>query len=221
MSITNTRSARRSRRSATALAVGLAVLGFGTFATSASANFTINTGTLVLNNGSTSGTPPSSGSWVTLPSDHAGTVPFQNTTTTAASPSYTLINGFGAGLRFGATQPSGGIFGTLTTFNGTTFSARTSSAPDLTFAGGRTDLGTRTLVAGDLSGLTIAYGGGTYDVSTTSAAGGKHTVPLHGTISGNADLNTSVITLDWTSDLVEPGFSTYKAKFHWVGVYKP
>jgi hypothetical protein len=162
-----------------------------------------------------------------LPTDNPFHVPnfFANPSTTAASSQYTLINGTtaGVGLRLGTAQPGGGIFGPLTTFNNVTFSAHTLSAPTLTFSGSDTDGGTRTLTSGDLSGLRIFYNGATYNVGTTTSGGGTRIVPLTGSITGNATSTnpTARITLDWTTNLDEPGFDTYTAKFHWVGVYNP
>lgn len=220
----------RRLRGRTALAVALAGLGLSAFAaTSAQADFTLSGGTLTLQDGSTTGTPPSSGSWVKLPTDDPRASPayFDNLASTGASGEYTLINGSrSTGLLLGRAQTTGGIFGPLTPFGGPSptydFDAFTvtGSAPQFTFTGAATNTGTRTLTRGDLSGLRISYGGGTYDVSTTEATATKHIVPLRGTITGNAT-RSATITLDWTSDLVEPGFSAYQAQFHWVGTYTP
>jgi hypothetical protein len=221
----NTTSLNRSRRaSARALLISAAVaVGVAALAGPASADFTLNTGTLKLENGGNRGSPPTTGSWVRLPTDDPLARPnfFTNTTSTATTTEYTLINGSTANtsLRFGAAQPTGGIIGPLTTFNGAPFSAVTVSAPTLRFAGNHSDAGTRTLVSGELDGLRITYNGGTYDVSTNTSAGGTRTVPLHGTITGSTTSGSARITLDWTTDLDEPGFSPYRAQFHWAGVY--
>jgi hypothetical protein len=210
------------------LVLAAVAISLTAFAGSASAHFILNTGTLKLENGSSSGTPPSGGSWVRLPSDNPTTTPFNyfpNPTTTAASTEYTLIDGTGAGasLALGRAQPSGGIFGPLTTFNGVPFSAITiaGSAPTLTFDGADDAAGTRTLTRGDLTGLRITYNGALYNVGTNETAGGTHIAPLHGSITGNATSTTvpARIQLDWTSDLTEPGFSPYQAQFHWTGTY--
>jgi hypothetical protein len=222
----NTRSFDLPRRASTRAALVLAAVAIGltAFAGSASANFTLNTGTLRLENGSSSGTPPSGGSWVTLPTDDPSAVPnvFRNTTTTAASTDYTLIDGTaaGVGLRLGVAQPGGGIFGPLTTFNGVPFSGHTLSAPTFTFAGNDSDTGTRPLTAGELN-LRITYNGATYNVATTKTGGGTRVVPLAGSITGNATGTGARITLDWTTDLDEPGFSPYTAHFHFEGLYSP
>lgn len=224
----STRSFNLSRRLSTRAVLVLAAVAIGltAFAGSASANFTLNSGTLKLINGSSTGTPPSGGSWVTLPTDNPAAVPnvFLNTSTNAASQAYTLIDGTapGAGLRLGAAQPGGGIFSTLTTFQHIPFSAHTLSAPSLTFAGADTATGARTLTSGSID-LRITYNGATYNVSTSTSPGGTRVKPLHGTITGNATSTnpTARITLDWTTDLDEPGFSPYTAQFHWEGVYNP
>lgn len=210
------------------LVLGLATVGLTAFAGAASATFTLSTGTLTLTDGSTTGTPPSGGSWVTLPTDDPLASPnyFSNAASTAASPQYTLINGSASsGLQLGTTQASG-IFGALTSFGGPSptydFFAKTTVAPTLTFDGSATGSGTRALTAGNLSGFAITYGGNDYDVSTTEATARKHIVPLNGSITGDAT-NRRVgarIVLDWTSDLVEPGFDLYQARFHLEGIYR-
>jgi hypothetical protein len=218
----------------TALVLAVAAVGLTAFTASASASFTLKTGTLKLTNGSTTGSPPS-GSWVTLPTDNPLAEPpfFKNLATTwTGTPAgeYTLIDGSEAGkdLTLGAAQTSGGIFGPLTSFGATlpasTFYAFTvsGSTPSFTFTGSASGAGTRTLTAGDLTGLRISYGGNTYDVSTSAASGGNHTVPLKGTITGDATkAKKATITLDWTTNLNEPGFELYEAQFQWVGVYTP
>jgi hypothetical protein len=234
---TRSSSLRHLSRRATALAsLALALFGLASFTTAANANFTLSSGTIRLTDGSGATDPPS-GSWVTLPADTASTTPpyFTNPSTTwTGSPDgkYTLIKRADSvlastGLRLGRIQSAGGIFGDATDTFGfapwqaiTTTTATTGATPTLTFSGTAAGTGTRTLVSGDLSGLRIRYGGGTYDVSTTQAAGGKHTVPLTGEIVG-ATTSSPTITLDWTSDLVEPGFSPYRAHFRWVGTYTP
>jgi hypothetical protein len=206
------------------LILAAVAIGLTAFAGSASAHFTLNTGTLRLENGSPTGAVPSFGSWVRLPTDDPLASPafFPNSSTTAASTEYTLIDGTtpGIGLRLGVAQPGGGIFGALTTFNGVPFSAHTITAPTLTFDGSDTDTGTRTLTRGELD-LRITYNGATYNVATNATAGGTRTVPLHGSVTGNVTGTSARVTLDWTTDLDEPGFSPYRAQFHWVGTYTP
>jgi hypothetical protein len=197
------------------------------FAGSAGAHFVLNQGTLRLINGSQTGSPPSSGSYVTLPTDNPLAVPnfFPNNTTTASSTQYTLIDGTapGFGLQLGVAQPGGGIFSTLTTFQGTPFSLVNLEPSTLTFDGADNATGTRTLTTGNLTGLRILYGGNTYNVGTTSTPGGDRIVPLHGSIHGNATSTnpTARITLDWTTNLTEPGFDTFTARFHLEAVYNP
>ncbi|MDO8212316.1 hypothetical protein [Conexibacter sp. CPCC 206217] len=215
----------------TALAVGLAGLGLTAFTGVANADFTLSSGTLRLQDGSTTGTPPSSGSWVKLPTDD-GTSYFDNAASTGASGEYTPINGSrSTGLQLGRAQPAGGIFGPLTAFGATRLTAAdfdgltvTGSTPRFTFTGDADDVVRRTLTAGDLSGLRISYPGGPYDVSTTEDGNlvrfPKHTAALTGSITGDAT-DRATITLDWTSDLTEPGFSGFRAQFHWVGTYTP
>jgi hypothetical protein len=208
------------------LVLAAVAIGLTAFAGSASADFTLNKGTLKLINGSQTGAPPSSGSWVRLPTDNPNAVPnfFSNTSTTAATTEYTLIDGTAAGaaLRLGTAQPGGGIFSTLTTFNHIPFSAHTLTPPTLTFAGADNGTGTRTLVGGEID-LRITYAGATYNVATSTLSGGTRVKPLHGSIHGNATSTnpTARITLDWTTDLDEPGFSPFTAQFHWEGVYNP
>lgn len=233
------RSTRLSRGTTLLAMLALAVLGLTAFAASASAQFTLNSGTLSLTDGTVDGDPPS-GSWVELPTDKPASPPyFANpssswTGTTEGEPpvttgQYTLIKNKDSllgstALELGSTQPTGGIFGNSTDqFGGAPFYAVTTSAPTLHFYGSATDTGTRKLKWGNLSGLEIVYKEGTYDVSTTSKPGGKHVVPLTGHIIGDATdpENPALITLDWTSDLVEPGFSDYQAHFHWEGHYIP
>jgi hypothetical protein len=225
----NTRSSGLPRRMSIRAVLVLAAIATSltAFAGSASADFTLNTGTLKLINGSQTGSPPVSGSWVTLPTDNPLASPnfFPNSTTTAASTQYTLIDGTaaGAGLRLGVAQPGGGIFSTLTTFQGVPFSLVNLEPSTLTFAGADNGAGTRTLTRGNLTGLRILYGGNTYNVGTTSTSGGDRIVPLHGTITGNATATnpTARITLDWTTNLTEPGFDLYTAQFHLDTVYNP
>jgi hypothetical protein len=209
------------------LVLAAVAIGLTAFAGPASANFTLNKGTLKLINGSRTGAPPSNGSWVRLLTDDPTAVPnfFPNPTTTATTTEYTLIDGSGAGiaLKLGTAQPGGGIFGPLTSFNGLPFSAHTHVAPTLTFAGADNGTGTRTLVHGNLLGLTITYAGATYDVSTSSTPGPDRIVPLHGSIHGNATSTspTARITLDWTTDLTQGDFAPFRAQFHWDGTYNP
>jgi hypothetical protein len=209
------------------LVLAAVAISLAAFAGSASANFTLNKGTLKLVNGSRTGAPPSFGSWVRLLTDDPTAVPnfFPNPTTTATTTEYTLIDGSAAGaaLHLGAAQPGGGIFGPQTTFNGLPFSAVTHVAPTLTFAGTDSDTTTRTLVHGNILGLTITYNGATYDVSTSSTSGPDRIVPLHGEIIGNATSTnpTARITLDWTTDLTQAPFTPYRAQFHWEGTYNP
>lgn len=223
----STRSFHLSRRVSTRAVLVLAAvaLGLTAFAGSASAHFTLNSGTLRLVNGSQTGTPPSSGSWVRLPTDDPFAVPnfFPNTSTQAASTEYTLIDGTAAGfgLRLGVAQPGGGIFSRATTFQHVPFTVVNTTASTLTFDGSDSAAGTRTLINGDLSGLRISYGGATYNVGTTSSTGGDRIVPLRGSITGNATTTGARITLDWTTNLTEVGFSPYTAQFHWDGIYSP
>jgi hypothetical protein len=224
----NTGSSGVLRRVSTRAVLVLAAVAVSltAFAGTASANFTLNKGTLKLHDGSRTGAPPTSGSWVRLLTDDPTAVPnfFPNPSTTATTTEYTLIDGSGAGiaLNLGAAQPGGGIFGPLTTFNGLPFSAHTHAAPTLTFTGNHNATGTRTLHHGTLS-LTITYNGATYDVSTSSTPGPHRIVPLHGTVTGNTTSTnpTARITLDWTTDLTQAPFNPYRAQFHLEGTYNP
>jgi hypothetical protein len=212
-----------------ALIVALAAVGLTAFVASAGADFTIRTGRLQLTNGSTSGSPPSSGSWVELLNKDPGGSPFINPASTAANLALTLINGTGAeGLLFGTAQPGGGIFGPLTYFGQTLqadlFSALTlpGSSPFLTFSGAHNATGSRELLGGNLLGLDIEYAGGLYRVGTEfGATGGDIVQSLTGLIHGNilSTTNPATILLNWITSLLEPGFSLYNAQFHWVGTY--
>lgn len=232
---TSTRSARkRSILKKTAVAASTLAVGIGAVAATAvpaSADFTLSDGTLHLTSGGTSATPaPPTGTWVKLPTDD-GLSYFNNAASTwAGGGEFTPIPGSVTNaLILGDEQPSGGIFGTpLPQFGATLptsapFSALTvtGSAPEFEFTGSASGPGTRTLIAGDLTGLRISYGGNTYDVSTDETSGGKHTSPLTGTITGDATTAGATITLNWTSDLDEPGFDPFRAEFQWVGTYTP
>jgi hypothetical protein len=214
-----------------ALVVALAAVGLTAFVASAGADFTLSTGALQLQNGSTTGTPPSSGSWVELLNKTPGGAPFLNPASTAANDLYTLINGSGAvGLLLGKAQPNGGIFGPLTYFGQQIvtdlFSALTlpGSAPTLTFSGSETAKGARALLAGNLLGLDIQYNGGLYNVQTEFNTIKDTFLPLRGLIVGNAlatGKSAPTILLHWATGLLEEGFNAYNALFHWVGTYIP
>jgi hypothetical protein len=211
-----------------ALTVAL-VVGLTAFVASAGADFTLKTGALQLTNGNTKGTPPKSGSWVELLSKDPGGEPFLNPASTAENHFLTLINGSTAeGLLLGKSQSSG-IFGPLTYFGETTtkdlFSALTlpGSDPLFTFSGSDTDTGTRALLGGNLLGLDIEYAGGLYRVGTLfGAKGGDIVQSLTGTITGNAlETGKATVVLNWSTALLEPGFSLYNALFRWEGTYIP
>jgi hypothetical protein len=211
-----------------ALIVALAALT--AFAATAGADFNIEAGALKLTNGSTTGSPPSSGSWVELLNKDPGGLPFFNPASTAENKNLTLINGSGAeGLLFGTSQSSG-IFGPLTYFGEETntdlFSALTlpSAKPLLTFSGTDTQTAARALLGGNLLGLDILYAGSHYNVQTAFTTIKDTLFPLRGLIVGNAlatGKNAAVILLKWATGLLEPGFSLYNALFNWVGTYIP
>lgn len=245
MSSTLFHSTHASRRAMLPLALTFAaLLGLLAFAASARADFTLNSGEIHFGPVVTpdTGNPPSSNSWVSLPTDNTKAKPnyFQNPTTTwTGTPKglYTLIGGFNVsgeietpvtGLTLGGAQPSGGIIGNDTnTFAGEPFSLFTvlGSAPDLTFSGSDSETTPRQLTAGDLSGLRVLYQGQTYHVGTTVAGGENQTVPLHGSIIGSTTdpENPATITLAWKTNLTasDPGFEPYEAEFHLVGTYTP
>jgi len=213
-----------------ALTVAIAAVGLTAFVASAGADFTIETGSLKLTNGGP-GTPPS-GSWVELTSKDAGGEPFNNPASGASNHFLTLILGSGAGdgLKFGTAQPNGGIFGPLTYFGEAIptdlFDAvtLTGSAPLLVFSGIDTQTVPRILLAGsNLLGLFIAYAGGLYNVQTEYNTIKDTQFPLRGLIVGNAlsKTNPATILLNWSTGLLEPGFSLYNALFNWVGTYLP
>ena len=214
------RTQRMSIRSV--LTVVLAVTGLAAFTASAYATFTLNSGTLKLTNGTTTGTPPK-GSWVELLNKDIGGAPFNNPLSTAEDHDFTLIDGSTAtGLLLGRAQPNGGIFGPLTFFGPALFSVDDRTAPSLLFSGSAKTTTARTLVGGFLDGLEILYNGGLYNVGTHFGTGQHIVQGLLGTITGDATLpGKATILLTWQTALLEPGFSLYNASFHWEGVYTP
>lgn len=231
MNTRSVQSARLPRGAMLLMALVLAALGLAVQTATASADFTLSSGTLSLTDGDNSSPP--NGSWVELPQDPPATGFFVNTTSTwtGGTGQYTLIKNANSdtsttALELGGTQSSSGeIFGDTTDqFAGTPFYAITTNDPTLTFSGTASDTGTRTLVSGDLSGFEIVYNGVTYDVGTTEATGGDHVVPLHGEIIGAVGGKTPpTITLDWTTDLTKNAgnFSPFQAHFHLEGDYTP
>jgi hypothetical protein len=223
MSTTSASVLHLSRRATALAALVLALVGTAAFTTAARADFTLNSGRITLTAGTTTGTPPS-GSWVALPSDHGGGAYFTNPSSTwTGSPDgfYTLIRpgAAGAGLFLGTAQPAGGIIGSGTDpFNAIPWSLVTTSAPSLTFDGAASGTGTRALTGGDLSGLRVLYGGNTYNVATGFGPGPHRIAPLTGEIIGSTT-GTNTVRLNWTTDLTEPGFSTFRAQFQLVGTY--
>jgi hypothetical protein len=217
----------------TALVLAVTAVGFTAFTASASANFTLSTGTVLLTNGSTTGTPPTTGSWVRLPEDATegkGQGTFINAASEAANHEYTLVKGSASkpGLELGAIQVGEeDIFGPLTKFGPTiaesvTFYAFTKAAPELTFAGKDNEAGTRNLSSGTLP-VWIEYGGQEYDVDATTSGKpkSKYIVLLKGTIKGDATKAGATITLEWTTHIEQAPFNPYDAEFKWVGTYTP
>lgn len=232
MQVTSTHHRRLPQGAALLVALAFVALGFAALATQANAAFTLNSGTLALTDGAGNTDPPS-GSWVTLPTDdpeHDDPAYFTNTSSSwTGEPDdfkYTLIRNTNlddseTALELGAPQ-AGGIFGDTTDpFQHFPFSGVTTKAPKLVFYGSPSDTKTRKLKFGYLP-LDIEYGGNTYNVSTKSKPGGTRVVPLTGHIIGDATVpGAAKITLDWITDLDEPGFDTYTAHFHWEGHYFP
>lgn len=226
MQVTSTNYRRLPKGAMLLVALALVALGFAALTTKANAAFILDSGTLALTDGSGSADPPA-GSWVTLPTDVPASPPFfPNTSSTwGGSGKYTLIKNANAdesptALELGTTQSSG-IFGDTTDpFQHFPFSGITTSAPKLVFYGSASDTGTRALKYGVLP-LDIEYGGKTYNVTTGTKAGPTRVVPLNGYIHGDATKPGATITLDWTTDLDEPGFDPYQAQFHWEGHYTP
>ncbi len=229
MSTTSASLLHLSRRATVLAALALALFGSAVFTVAASANFTLNGGTITLAAGSTNGNPPS-GSWVALPTDSPLHTPayFTNPSSTwdgTPDKLYTRIRpgAAPAGLTLGTAQPAGGIIGSTTdTFNGLPWNLVSVSAPELTFAGNHTDGGSRALVGGDLTGLRVVYAGTTYTVGTAFGPGAHRIHSLTGSIVGNptSTLNPATVSLTWQTDLTEPGgFGTFRAHFHLVGSY--
>lgn len=221
-----------SRRATALAALALALVGTAVFTTAAHAEFTLNSGKITLVAGSTTGSPPT-GSWVSLPTDDPFASPpyFTNPSSSwVGSPDklFTVIRpgAAPAGLALGATQPAGGIIGSTTdTFNGLPWTLITTPGtadPSLTFAGNHNDTGTRLLTGGDLTALRVSYAGSTYNVGTGFGPGAHRihslTGEIHGSTTGTG-ANAATITLSWTTDLTEPGFSPYQARFQLVGRY--
>lgn len=221
MSTTSASVLHLSRRATALAALVLAVFGTAVFTAAASADFTLNSGRITLTAGSTSGTPPT-GSWVSLPLDSGGGYFTNPSSTWTGSPDglFTRIQPGTAGLILGATQPAGGIIGATTdTFNGIPWTLiSTGTAPTLTFSGTSTGTGTRALIGGNLTGLRVSYGGGTYNVGTGFGAGAHRIAPLTGEITGSTT-GSNTVRLNWTTDLTEPGFDTFRAQFQLVGTY--
>jgi hypothetical protein len=228
MSTTSASMLHLSRRATVLAALALALFGTAVFTAAASANFTLNSGKITLTAGSTTGNPPS-GSWVALPSDHSGgyfTNPDSTWDGTPQHKLYTRIRpgAAPAGLALGVAQPGGGIIGSTTDpFNGVPWDLVSVSAPVLTFAGNHSDLGSRALVGGNLTGLRVKYAGNTYTVGTAFGAGPHRTLPLTGSIirsTTGTGANAATVTLTWQTDLTEPGgFGTFRAHFQLVGTY--
>jgi hypothetical protein len=236
----NIRSSSPLRRSSlAALVVACAAMGLAAFTASASANFTLSSGLLELVNGTTTGTPPEGGSWVSLPEDAAeatGFGTFLNGATTAANQEYTLIDGegSGAGLELGKYQATGGIFGPLTDFGetapGLPFEAitvekegtETYASPSLTFEGTATGGSTRNLVGGTLAALSIVYNSSDYYVGAAfGLTGGNFIESLTGTITGNPNISGNAkITLLWRTHIAQSPFNPWDAHFHFVATYK-
>jgi hypothetical protein len=203
-----------------ALTAALAAVGLMSFAAPAGADFTLSSGLLLFKNGGT-GNPPA-GSWVLLINRNTGAL-FLNFSNNPASLGYTPILGSaaGVGLELGAAQPNGGIFGPLTLFDGALFSAftLTGSSPSLTFSGAINGTGSRALLAGNLLGLDIAYGGQTYNIGSQFNPFTDGVLPLRGLADGNLLTKTGNVTLHWNTAILLAPFNEYNALFHLVASY--
>ena len=209
-----------------ALTVALAAVGLMSFAASAGADFNLELGLLLFQNGNGNGTPPA-GSWVLLINRSTKQL-FLNSSSGAANLGYTFILGSapGVGLELGRAQPTGGIFGPLTNFNGgggpALFSALTltGSKPLLTFSGAINGTGSRALLAGsNLLGLYISYGGQLYNIGTQFAPFTDGVQTLTGLADGNLLTKTGTITLHWSTAILLAPFNEYNALFHLVANY--
>jgi hypothetical protein len=225
MSTLSTSLTHLSRRATVLAALALALFGTAVFTAAASANFTLNSGKITLTGGSTTGTPPT-GSWVSLPADDPGAYFTNPSSTWDGTPDnyYTRIRPGTVGLTLGTAQPAGGIIGSTTdTFNGLPWDLVSVSAPVLTFAGNHSDLGSRALVGGNLTGLRVKYAGNTYTVGTAFGAGPHRIQPLTGSIirsTTGTGASAATVSLTWQTDLTEPGgFGTFRAHFQLVGTY--
>lgn len=237
--------ARHLRVKRIAVAASLAVVGLGSLAGAASANFTLSSGSIQLTAGATTGNPPT-GSWVSLPTDQPPPPPpfpfpdhFINPSTSwTGTPTglFTVIRsgisagGNAPGLTLGTTQSgANSITGDTTDpfdrvawylySRAETPTTETGWTPRLTFAGLATDTGARSLVSGDLRGLWVRYNGNDYYVGTDESTGLE---PLTGQITGNA-ITGRTITLNWNTDLASPyapGFEPFQARFQLVGRYR-
>jgi hypothetical protein len=227
----------------TALVVGVASLALAVGSASAG---TLK-GTIQLTTGATSGPTPYAGSWVSLYETANPSVYFTNPSSPAADQNYTpLVNGTQGvdlglpvqGLASPAFDTKGNsLTNTILTpepFAGTNFSAfvTLNSAKKTKFgkkgivikvAGGKGP--TVAVTSADLTGWTIAYGGGFFDTpgSTSNINSGNLTGSLTWTNAKKHSLG-GTITLDWSVPIVNPPgnpFDAFTAQWQLQGTYVP
>jgi hypothetical protein len=204
-------------------------------------------GSIQLTSGATSGPTPYAGSWVELYETANPSVFFTNPSSPAADQNYTpLVNGtegvdLGLPVQGIASPPFDGGGNSLTNtiltpepFAGVNFSAYVTqnTAKKAKFgkkglvievAGGKA--ATVAVTSADLTGWTIAYGGGSYDTpgSTSAIDGGNLTGSLTWTNPKHKNLG-GTITLDWSVPIVNPPgnpFDAFTAQWQLQGTYVP
>jgi hypothetical protein len=204
-------------------------------------------GKITLTSGATSGSTPYAGSWVSLYETASPSVYFVNPSSPAANQDYTpLVNGT-QGLNLGlpvqgiASPAFDGSGNSLTNtiltpepFAGTNFSSYVTlnAAKKAKFgkkgivikvAGGKS--ATVAVTSADLTGWTIAYGGGSFDTpgSTPDINGGNLTGTLTWTNPKVHSLG-GTITLDWSVPIINPPgnpFDAFTAQWQLQGTYVP
>ncbi|MGA2321862.1 MAG: hypothetical protein ABSG95_14195 [Solirubrobacteraceae bacterium] len=205
-------------------------------------------GSIQLTAGATSGPTPYAGSWVQLYETADPSVYFTNPSSPAADQNYTpLVNGtegvdLGLPVQGLADPPFDSKGNSLTStilspepFAGTNFSSfvTLNNAKKAKF--GKKGLvvevasgssATEPVTTADLTGWTIAYGGGYYDTPGSTANvgdGGNLTGSITWTNRKKHSLG-GTITLDWSVPIVNPPgnpFDAFTAQWQLVGTYVP
>ncbi len=203
-------------------------------------------GSIQLTKGATSGSTPYAGSWVELYETANPSVFFTNPSSPAADQNYTpLVNGTQGvdlglpvqGIADPAFDGSGNsLTSTILTpepFAGVNFSAYVTQSGKkakagkkgivIKVAGGKGP--TVAVTSADLTGWTIAYGGGSFDTpgSTPNIDSGNLTGSLTWANPKNKSLG-GTITLDWSVPIINPPgnpFDAFTAQWQLQGTYVP